>query len=326
MAPVYGMAVARDNPIPPFGNNVLKLAFFGGGGEGSMIPLEAASKRHQVIAVVRPQRHRFWWRRLIGSFMSSSWTGWRDPISNWARVQRVPLLSAATGRDPNVAARLKRLAPDVICVSAFPWILGKEILGTARRAALNVHPSLLPRHRGPVPLFWIYFHDDRKTGVTVHQMNERADAGDILAQQTSDLPRGFPAVRLHALSAVRGAELLVGVLKKLETREIAPIKQDERLATYAPHVSPKRGMVNFQEWQVERVWHFLSGLCPQFREPLMDTNQKAVRYESVLGYRPGDCAQPPGVVHRASHGWNLYCRGGSVQLTDAPLTESRVEP
>jgi hypothetical protein len=85
-------------------------------------------------------------------------------------------------------------------------------------------------------------------------------------------------------------------------------------------------MVNFQEWQVERVWHFLSGLCPQFREPLMDTNQKAVRYESVLGYRPGDCAQAPGVVHRASHGWNLYCRGGSVQLTDVPLTESRVEP
>lgn len=291
-----------------------------------MIPLEAVSERYQVIAVVRPKRPRFWWRRSILSFFSSSPMGSRDSISNWARERRVPLLTAVTGRDPEMVVHLNRLAPDVICVSAFPWILGKEILGTARRTALNVHPSLLPRHRGPVPLFWIYFHDDRKTGVTVHQMNERADAGDILAQQTSDLPRGFSAVRLHALSAVRGAELLVGVLNKLETREIAPIKQDERLATYAPHVSPKQGMVNFQEWQVERVWHFLSGLCPQFREPLQDANQKVVRYESVLGYRAGDCAQPPGVVHRASHGWNLYCRGGSVQLADAPVTESRVEP
>lgn len=287
-----------------------------------MFPLEAVAERYQVVAVVRPKRSGFWWGRSIQSFFSSS-PGSRVDLSSWARERRVPLLSAATGRDPEVAARLNRLAPDVICVSAFPWILGQEILGTARRASLNIHPSLLPRHRGPVPLFWIYFHDDRETGVTVHQMNERADAGDILAQQKSDLPRGFSVVRLHALNAVRGAELLVGVLEKLEAGGINPIKQDERLATRAPRVSPKRGMVNFQEWQVERVWHFLSGLCPQFREPLLDTNQRAVCYESVLGYRTDDCPEPPGVVRRSSHGWNLYCRGGSVQLGDAPAAGSR---
>jgi len=305
---------------------VLKIAFFGSGGEGTMIPLQAVTQRHQVIAVVRPKRPRIWYRRAIWPFFRGSPTGTEDSISNWAREQGVLLLSAASGRDLEVAAHLKRLAPDVICVSAFPWILSREILATARRSTFNIHPSLLPRHRGPVPLFWVYFHDDRETGVTVHQMNQRPDAGDILAQQASGLPRGFPVVRLHALNAVRGAGLLHGVLEKLESEEIRTMKQDERLATYAPHVSPGRGMVNFQEWQVERVWHFLAGLFPRFREPLLDSNHKAIRYESVLGYQAGDCSQPPGIVSRASHGWNLYCRGGSIQLGDAPAPASRTEP
>jgi methionyl-tRNA formyltransferase len=315
--------MARGNTIPPVGNPVLKIAFFGSGGDGSMIPLKAVAERHQVICVVIPKRGLFWWRRSIWFSLSSSPIGSRDSISDWAREKHVPVLNAATGRDPDICDGLNQLAPDVICVSAFPWILGKEVLGTARRGALNVHPSLLPRHRGPVPLFWVYFHDDRQTGVTVHQMNEHADAGNILAQHTCDLPRGFSAERLHALNAARGAELLVDVLEKLETAEINPIKQDERLATYAPRVSPEQGMVNFREWEVERVWHFLSGLCPQYREPLQDTSQKAVRYETVLGFRVGDGGQPPGMVRRASHGWDLYCRGGAIELGDEPITGSR---
>lgn len=303
---------------------MLKIAFFGGGGEGSMIPLKAVAERHQVICVVRPRRRRLSWSRSIWFPLSSSLIGSRDSISDWARKEHVPVLHAATGRDPDICDGLNQLAPDVICVSAFPWILRKEILGTARRGALNVHPSLLPRHRGPVPLFWVYFHDDRQTGVTVHQMNELADAGDILAQHTSDLPRGFSAERLHALNAARGAELLIDVLEKLETAEINPIKQDERLATYAPRVSPNQRMVNFREWEVERVWHFLSGLCPQYREPLQDTSQKAVRYETVLGFKVVDGAQPPGMVRRASHGWDLYCRGGAIELGDEPIKGSQV--
>jgi methionyl-tRNA formyltransferase len=242
--------------------------------------------------------------------------GERAVLSKWARTHEVPLLEAASGRDTDVAAYLKQLAPEVICVSAFPWLLGNGILGTARQAALNIHSSLLPRHRGPNPLLWTYYHNDCQSGVTVHRMNERADAGDILEQVAFGLPRGFPIDRVYARHATCGAELLVRALGKLETGDLAPIAQDDRFSTYAPQVPHGVAMVNFADWDVERVWHFLAGLCPRRREPLRDQQQNEVRYKSVLGYQAGDCAYPAGVVCRASHGWNLFCRNGSIQLGD----------
>jgi methionyl-tRNA formyltransferase len=238
-------------------------------------------------------------------------------MHKWARLHEVPLLDAVSGHDPILAARLRKLSPEVICVSAFPWLLGDEILHTATRLAVNVHSSLLPRHRGPNPLLWIYYHDDQRTGVTVHRMNLRADAGEILAQHAFDLQRGFPVDRLYSQKAELGGKLLVSVLGDLEAGDLKPTTQDERLATYAPRLAHGVGLVNFNEWEVERVWHFLAGLCSRRHEPLQDTHRKEVRYRSVLGYTLGDCARDIGLVTPTSHGWNLYCRGGSVQLGDA---------
>jgi hypothetical protein len=79
-------------------------------------------------------------------------------------------------------------------------------------------------------------------------------------------------------------------------------------------------MVNFEEWQVERVWHFLSGLCPRYREPLRDREGNSVRYGSVLGYEECAAELPAGSVMRALHGWNLYCRNGRVLLGDRPAS------
>jgi methionyl-tRNA formyltransferase len=300
---------------------VLTVAFFGSGGEGSMVPLDAVSKVHQVIAVVRPASARSGLGRALRSLFSRLGIGQRAVLSRWARRNDVPLFDAVSGRDPELVDRLKRLAPDVICVSAFPWLLGGEILGLARRSALNLHSSLLPRHRGPNPLLWIYYENDKQTGVTVHQMNLRADAGDILAQESFDLPRGFAVDRLYSKKAELGGRLLVQVLGKLETSDLNPILQDERFSSYAPQISHGVGLVNFSEWDVERVWHFLSGLCARRREPLWDARGKRVHYRSVLGYTPSDCCDDPGALRSASFGWNLYCRGGSVQLGDARRQE-----
>lgn len=304
---------------------MLRIAFFGSGGEGSMVPLEIVSRSHQVIAVVRPSREQSWFRRTARSILSRTGIGLQAAMARWTRFHDVPLLEATSGSDSELADRLKRLAPDVICVSAFPWLLGSEILETAGRAALNVHSSLLPRHRGPNPLLWIYYHNDRRTGVTVHGMNQRADAGAIFAQEAFDLPRGFPIDRLYARKALLGGELLLRVLNQLESEEARPRPQEERLSTYAPRVAHGKRLVNFSEWDAERMWHFLSGLCPRRREPLRDLQQREVRYKSVLGYSEADCGKAVGQVESTSFGWNLYCRGGSVQLGNLRQTQSCAE-
>ena len=296
---------------------MLRVAFFGGSGEASTSALGALSKIHRVVAVVSAGSPSPL-RRTIRFALSRSGLIAPNPLFAWAWANGVPSLEAASGADKHIAARLKKLAPDVLCVAAFPRILAAPILETAALSAVNVHPSLLPRHRGAAPLFWIYYHDDRETGVTVHLMNERADSGAILAQESFELPRGLAIDRLHARSSTIGAALLLQVLERLEAGCAKALPQDERFATKAPRVDRSAPMVNFAEWNAERVWHFLSGLCPRFREPLVDAAGKKVQYASVLGYEEGACGFPAGSVRRASHGWTLHCRDGAVHLGDAP--------
>jgi methionyl-tRNA formyltransferase len=293
---------------------VLRIAFFGAGGDGSMVPLDTVSRVHRVIALVKPSRSQSWFGRTARAILWRAGMGRSAAMAGWARIHHVPLLELTSGSDSELAKQLKRLRPDVICVSAFPWLLGREILQASGRAALNVHSSLLPRHRGPNPLLWVYYHDDRRTGVTVHDMNERADAGAIFAQEAFDLPRGFPVDRLYARKAFLGGELLLRVLDQLESGEARSTPQEEALATYAPRVPHGTKLVNFSQWNAERVWHFLRGLRPRRLEPLWDRSERQVRYKSVLGYTEDDCGKAAGLVESTSFGWNVYCRGGSVQL------------
>jgi methionyl-tRNA formyltransferase len=287
---------------------MLRIAFFGSSGEGTMVPLRSVAAHHRVIAIVRPRnasRAKAALRTLLRG---------RDSLAEYAWQHDVASIEATSGRDPDVEKKMGEFAPDVMCVSAFPWILDKAILNTVRLCAMNVHPSLLPRHRGPVPLFWIYYHNDRTTGVTIHRMDERADAGDILAQASRSLPRGYPADRLHADNAHHAARLLLDVLESVEQNTLQSNPQDDRLATYAPRVTPGVSMVNFAEWDAERVWHFLLGLCPRYREPLRDRQGRPVLYKTVLGYEAGENCGPAGTVESTPLGWKLYCRGGTVLL------------
>lgn len=305
---------------------MLNIVFFGSGGAGSLVPLETISRSHRVITVAGPSPWPSWFVRTAHAALARSGIGPNAAMSKWAKVHGVPFLEVISGNDSKLTEKLRRLAPDVICVSAFPWLLSNEILQVASRAALNVHSSLLPRHRGPNPLLWIYYHSDRQTGVTVHGMNQRADAGPILAQESFDLPRGFPVDRLYTRKAALGGELLLRVLDLLESGDAKATEQEENLSTYAPRVEHGTRLVDFSQWNAERVWHFLAGLCPTRREPLLDHQQRAVSYRSVLGYTEDDCGKAPGLLESASFGWNLYCRGGTVQLGSDPQPPAMTKP
>ena len=110
--------------------------------------------------------------------------------------------------DPTLRVLLEEARPDLLCVASFPWLLAPALLAIPRLGAVNVHTALLPRHRGPLPLFWIYHADDRETGVTVHWMIEQADAGAIIRQSAFPLPRGLPVDELNRQNARAAGPLL----------------------------------------------------------------------------------------------------------------------
>jgi methionyl-tRNA formyltransferase len=294
----------------------MRVVCLGTAGVISQWPFEALAVRHEIVALVRPASSPSPLRRSITAMARLSGLRQRDPLERWARERRVPVIEACSGRDGALATSLQQLRPDLLCVSTFRWLVAPAIYSIPRFGALNLHSSLLPRHRGPVPLFWIYYHDDRETGVSVHRLAERADAGDVLMQEAFPLPRGFSVERLNEENARRGAGLLVRAVDAIASGTAAFAPQDESRATAAPPVRRATAMVCFEEWDVERVWHFLAGLYPRFREPL-SAGGRAVAYRGVEGYERTSETQRPGTVVPAVGGWHLHCRGGVVRLRAA---------
>lgn len=290
----------------------------------ALLPLLQLAQRHEIVAVVRPDRPwvhgRLRWAAAVRRLLRPR----PDPLAHFIGRHRIPSLWLRPGRVPDLVAQLTRLRPDLGCIATFPWLLAPAIFTLPAYGTINLHPSLLPRHRGPTPLFWVYYRDDRQTGVTVHEVTERADAGAILAQEAFPLPRGCNVRQLHHTKAARGAALLLQAVSAIETGGVRRLPQEEPLATPAPRVPRGRSMVDFATWDVERVWHFLTGLYPQFCEPLRDQRGRAVRYRHVVGYVTQEHPQRPGSIVSTPYGWDVYCQGGVVQLAHTKPRDERL--
>lgn len=133
---------------------------------------------------------------------------------------------------PGNVARLRALAQDVILVAAFQQILKPAVLDMPRLGCINVHPSLLPRYRGPAPFYWMRRNGERVAGVTVHYMDEGIDTGDIIAQETFEMETEDDR-SLRTKSAAISARLLVETARRLAAGESLPRRpQDHAQATY----------------------------------------------------------------------------------------------
>jgi methionyl-tRNA formyltransferase len=289
----------------------LRLAFFGSASRFSQLVFEQLTETQEMVALVVPRTVnpglRGAVRKIVGRRAAS-------PLEAVAYNRAIPVISASDDFSGALGERLRNLRPDLICIAIFPRILPPDLTEIAALGAINAHPSLLPRHRGPLPLFWTYRCDDRITGVTVHHANERFDAGDVILQDRFELPRGYPVAELDREVALRAGPLLRAAVEQLR-RGCAPrVPQDESRATYAPIPRPRTPMVAFDQWDVERVWHFLAALCPQYREPLADEAGHDVLYDRVIGYRRQAPRLAPGRVERCEGGWMLHCRDGVLRL------------
>ncbi|MBI4218864.1 MAG: methionyl-tRNA formyltransferase [Chloroflexi bacterium] len=137
-----------------------------------------------------------------------------------------------TLREPSVQARLRGLAADAFVVAAYGRLLPPVILKIPRMGVLNVHPSLLPRHRGPTPVATAILEGDRHTGTTIMLLDEGMDTGPILEQSNPVEigPADTTAVLTSKLFQI-GAGLLIDTLHRWERGEMTPRPQDESLAT-----------------------------------------------------------------------------------------------
>jgi methionyl-tRNA formyltransferase len=301
---------------PLHSDPLMRIAFLGTNGLLSAGALKAVAHEHRIVAIARPvsTTATIGMRTRLSNVVRALGLRRNDSIDAIARQHGIMVTELNNRSDSTLAALLRQSRPDVLCVASFPWLLAPELLSIARLGAINVHAALLPRHRGPLPLFWIYHADDRESGVTVHWMDERADAGDVVAQSAFPLARGEPVDSLNQRNAEVAGPLLARALAAIDNGSAPRMMQDEARATAAPFVHAGTPMVAFDSWPTERVWHFLAGLYPRFVEPLQDVSGMPVRYRGVRGFFIDSHRQGPGTVELTRSGARLFCRDGWVRL------------
>jgi methionyl-tRNA formyltransferase len=168
-----------------------------------------------------------------------------SPVKEAARELGLEVYQPEHIRDAEAVERLRRLSPDLLVVVAYGQIVPPSVLAIPKFGALNVHASLLPRHRGAAPVAHAILAGDLETGVTIMRMDEQLDHGPLVAVQATEIGVREDAVGLTARLAEMGAALLVATLESLD--EIKAVEQQHDRATLAPRLRKEDGEL---EWGI----------------------------------------------------------------------------
>jgi len=166
------------------------------------------------------------------------------PIKELAQELDIPCYQPHNIRqDPAAFEKIKNIKPDLIVVVAYGQIIPASIIYLPRHNSVNLHFSLLPKYRGASPVQWALLKGEEKTGLTIFQLNEKMDEGDILSQEEVEILPDEKAYELEARLAERGAELLVKTISQID--DIHPLRQDHSQATYAPKLRKDDGRIDW---------------------------------------------------------------------------------
>ena len=172
-----------------------------------------------------------------------------------AERANLPTLKPVKIRTPEFLAELKSFAPDLIVVAAYGRILPNPVLDAARLMTINVHASLLPRHRGAAPIEGAILAGDRESGVTIMRVIERMDAGPILLRRAITLAADETQGTLKEKLAELGASALLEAIAQFRDGTISETQQDESLATYTAPIEKARSVIDWSgsAVQIERI-------------------------------------------------------------------------
>lgn len=199
--------------------------------------LEAIIKAgHEVVAVVtQPDK-----KKGRGGSVAMS------PVKLCAMKYQIPVFQPVRIKDEEAVAQLKKYDAEIFVVAAFGQILSKEILDMPKYGCVNIHASLLPKYRGAAPIQWAILDGEKTTGVTIQQMNEGIDTGDILIQEEVELDPKETGESLFDKLAICGADLIVKLLPMIEDGDITKVPQSGEFS-YAKMLHKQIGVLDFND-------------------------------------------------------------------------------
>ena len=193
-----------------------------------------------VCVVTQPDRPKGRGRKIM-----------EPPVKKLALQASIPVLQPENVKTDDFLAELRTYEPDIIGLTAYGKILPESILNLPPLGTINVHGSLLPKYRGAAPIQLALINGETETGVTIMQMDEGMDTGDILLQEKLHIEPEDTAGSLSVKMADLGGEALGTALDLLRANKLKPIKQDNNLASFAPPLTKKDGLVDWSHSAVQ---------------------------------------------------------------------------
>jgi methionyl-tRNA formyltransferase len=251
---------------------------------------------------------------------------WFGSVKAWAIDRSIPVYCPVDVNQPEWIRMISACAPVMIFSFYYRRMLSDEILRIPAKGAYNLHGSLLPAYRGRSPVNWVLIGGETATGVTLHHMVRKADAGDIIGQRVVPIAKTDTAALLYE-KLCRAAEALLDGLLPLMKAGIAPrLPQDIRKGSYFGGRTPEDGRIDWR-WPADRIYNLIRAVTDPFPGAfclLPDGSRLMIWWALPEEEKTGAGEGSPGTVRVDDQGV-LVCTGhGRLRLVDAESGHKRM--
>jgi len=216
-------------------NDKIKIIFIGTPEFGAIILEELAKNNYKPVLVITNPDKPVGRKQVLRP----------PPVKLVAQKYKIPIEQPE--RIKNLELRIKNLKSDLVICAAYGQIISGEILKIPRYGSLNIHPSLLPKYRGPSPVQTTILNGDKETGVTIMLMDEKMDHGKIISNFQFPISNKITYQELHEKLALSGAKLLLETIPKWIDGKIKSQTQDEKKATYTKIIKKEDGKIDWKK-------------------------------------------------------------------------------
>lgn len=187
---------------------------------------------------------------------------WASPVKEYAVEKQIEVWQPERVKNnEELLEKIRKIAPDVICVVAYGKILPKALLEIPKKGCINVHGSLLPKYRGAAPIQWAVLNGETTTGITTMYMDEGMDTGDMILKREVTIGKEETTGELWERLSTIGGEVLVETLKKIE-EGTAPRTPQPADFTMAPMLKKEMAKIEWEEQTAEQIHNLVRGLNP----------------------------------------------------------------
>jgi methionyl-tRNA formyltransferase len=272
------------------------------------------SSRHSVVGVVtQPDRPKGRGQQItVGA------------VKARARLAGLPVLQPTTLKDPTVVSELAGLGADIGVVAAYGKILPENVLAAPRFGMINVHASLLPRHRGAAPIHRAIMGGDTVTGVTIMRVVKALDAGSMLAVAKRAIGPDDTSEEVERDLSILGANLLVDTLDRLSLGPVVETPQNDSATTYAQRLTKDDAILRWHR-SAQELHNQIRGLHPWPHAYSYLHGRRVIVWRSAL--TEADGAGAPGeILAVGPNGMVVATGAGIVRLTELQTEGKRMVP